>query len=1248
MLRMLNVRKIAIYLSALPLIFLGIGAWVMISGQAAAPLGDSRPLSGAGGRSSADMSALDLARVSDDLATRAEVDRNYPTNEFVSSGSSAGLQVSEATASGAVSFTQSSFSVNEGDGRAAVTLTRTGSDQGEVVAHVTLADVTTSPADYRFSPGGVDPTFNRGSGQSALFNSQNIVLQSDGKALIGGNNYIIRVNTDGSVDPTFTAGQLNGGVHAVAMQPDGKIIISGSFTTIDAVRKNRIARLHADGSLDTTFDAGTGPSDWPNAMVVQPDGKIIIGGLFLSVNGTQRFQLARLNTDGSLDSSFVSHAGIGTIYAIALQPDGKILVGGAIGLRRLNSDGSVDNTFAANISRVVLALALQTDGKIIAGGSFDRVSGQVIYNLARLHADGSLDTTFNTGSGPDQAVSAVTVQPDGKVIIGGYFKSFNGVEIVNLARLHSGGSLDTTFRANVIGSGTAIGIIIFQPDGRLLVGGNFAVSSNGSVRSNVARLENDLFVSWRAGDTADKTISLPLVDDLLDEPDETLDLTLAHITNGATTGMFGSASLTIIDNDVPPTFTSELPPAASVGALYNHTFAAAGSPATMTFSVTAGTLPPGFWLSSTGLLSGVTYTAGTYNSITVTASNGVAPAATQTFNLRVNGPATANNDNYEIDEDTTLIIAAPGVLSNDTDAEGDPLQAALVSPPPLGAVTLSADGSFSYTPRANFNGTDRFYYRVNDGHLNSNTATVTVTVRPVNDAPANSVPSPQTTLENTPLRFSASTGNLISFTDIDAGFSPFKVTLTATNGTLTLPSISGLSFSVGDGSSDATMTLTGTLPTINSIIAGLLFTPSTGFVGEASLQIIADDQGHTGSGGALTDTDTVRITVLPGGKLQFSSETYTLGEGDGAATLTVTRTGDISTAVSVAYATQDGTATQRADYTLAIGTLRFAAGQTSASLTVPITDDSYLEGTEGFTITLSNPAGAASLGTPVAATVNLLDNDSAGAANPIDTDADYFVTQHYRDFLNRQPDEGGLAFWTAEITSCDQIANPQQRAFCIENKRNNVSAAFFLSIEFQETGYLVYRFYLASLPETPGRPRAFPRYLEFMRDTQEIGRGVSVGISGWQEQLAANQQAFAEAWVGRAEFMLLYPETMTPAQYVDALYSRANVVPTAAGRQAAINEFNNPAGGLRGKRARALRRVVENETLRVREFNRAFVLMQYFGYLRRNPDEFPDTDFGGYDFWLAKLNEFNGNFIQSQMVLSFLLSTEYRGRFGQP
>jgi hypothetical protein len=264
-------------------------------------------------------------------------------------------------------------------------------------------------------------------------------------------------------------------------------------------------------------------------------------------------------------------------------------------------------------------------------------------------------------------------------------------------------------------------------------------------------------------------------------------------------------------------------------------------------------------------------------------------------------------------------------------------------------------------------------------------------------------------------------------------------------------------------------------------------------------------------------------------------------------------------------------------------------------------------------------------------------------ANKID-DPQFFVSQHYRDFLNREPDASGLAFWVNEITSCGTDAQ------CIQVKHVNVSAAFFLSIEFQETGYLVYRFYKVAYGNLPGTPVPL-RFNEFLPDTQTIGQDVVVGSPNWQTKLEANKQAYAAAFGGRSSVTSVLPISLTPTQFVDALYANGAVAsPPSAERTAAINEFSGAANSAdTAARGRALRRVAENSTLGQQELNRAFVLMQYFGYLRRNPNDPPEAglNFDGYNFWLNKLNQFNGDYVAAEMVKAFITSGEYRQRFVQ-
>ena len=533
--------------------------------------------------------------------------------------------------------------------------------------------------------------------------------------------------------------------------------------------------------------------------------------------------------------------------------------------------------------------------------------------------------------------------------------------------------------------------------------------------------------------------------------------------------------------------------------------------------------------------------------------------------------------------------------------------------------------------------------------------------------------------------------------------------------------------------------------------------------------------------------------------VQFADTDFSIGEGSGHIDVTVTRTGDVSGTATVNFNTfdesQPGHASQKSDYEIALGTLSFAAGETSKTFRLLLVNDTFDETNEVIEVQLSNPTGAGlGLGSPNTAEITILDNDTGAPTSNVIDDASFFVRQHYLDFLNREPDEAGLAFWTGEITSCGAVPA------CIENKRVNVSAAFFLSIEFQRTGYLAYLTHRAAFGATaPGSP--VPVYYgNFMRDTQALQKGFIFGQPGADAVLEANKVAYFNEFVTRPEFVSKYPSTLTNEQYVDNLLASAGlspsqvrlfvvnltndqepgtVIPTlttgaprpvssgtarfqfneaqtaltftatitnidVTGSQtsdtndnlvaahihagpavapgvngpvvwgffgAPFNDnnpndqvfFPNPGvggtfsgkwdapegngttlaaqlsnlregrayinfhtrqftgGEIRGNlpaatalrdslvaglngatltRAQVLRLVAESEEINTREFNAAFVAMQYFGYLRRDPDT------AGFNFWLNKLNAFNGNFQNAEMVKAFINSLEYRQRFG--
>jgi uncharacterized protein (TIGR03118 family) len=589
---------------------------------------------------------------------------------------------------------------------------------------------------------------------------------------------------------------------------------------------------------------------------------------------------------------------------------------------------------------------------------------------------------------------------------------------------------------------------------------------------------------------------------------------------------------------------------------------------------------------------------------------------------------------------------------------------------------------------------------------------------------------------------------------------------------------------------------------------------------ESGIGIVIDELWalQFGNGGAGGDVNTLYFSAGIGeeehglfGKLnpttasatslvQFATDQFTIGEDIGHIDVTVTRAGDASGTATVNVSTFDESqpdhASQKSDYEIALARVSFNPGETSKTVRILIVNDTFDENNETIDLYLTNPTGTrVGLGSPNRAVVTILDNDTgAPVTNPID-DAQFFVRQQYLDFLNREPDLGGFNFWTNQITSCGSDAN------CIAVKRINVSAAFFLSIEFQNTGMLAYLSHRASFgPNSSGSPGPV-LYGTFEKDIQALQKDFVFGAVGADAQLEANKVAYFNEFVTRPQFVDKYPSTLTNAQYVDALLANAGIDPanqrlftvsltnsqevpptvptlstggarpassgtakfqfnsgqTAMTFTATINNIdvtgtqtadandnllnahihagssvapgvngpvvwgffgapfndNNPndaantpfstgvggtfsgkwdapegngttlaaqltnlrqgrayinfhttqftGGEIRGNfpsetafrdslvagltaatetRATVLRKIAESEEFSNNEFTRAFVLMEYFGYLRR------DADAAGYNFWLNKLNAFNGNFVTAEMVKAFIASSEYRQRFG--
>ena len=376
---------------------------------------------------------------------------------------------------------------------------------------------------------------------------------------------------------------------------------------------------------------------------------------------------------------------------------------------------------------------------------------------------------------------------------------------------------------------------------------------------------------------------------------------------------------------------------------------------------------------------------------------------------------------------------------------------------------------------------------------------------------------------------------------------------------------------------------------------------------------------------SLSNAQTVTFTRRPApiaSTIELSSSSYEVSEAAGSIQVSVMRPPQapngfpILGTFTVAYSTVNGTAMAGADFVGTTGTLAFAVGEALKTISIPIINDTELDPLETFQIVLTNPSSGAQIGNIGAAAITIIDDD---LPNAIDEPRS-FIRQQYLDFLNREPDPGGWDYWTSGITECGNDLR------CIHNRRIDVSAAFFIELEFQETGYVVYRMHRAAFGTLPSGPtRANVLFAQFMTD-----RGQLVAGPG----LAQSTISFANAFVQRPEFLQSYPNHLTNEQFVQALFDSANLTPFTNERQQQIAAMNN------GKtRAEVLLDLIEVPAFKTREYNGAFVLMQYFGYLRRDPDQ------AGYDFWLGVLNNQELNNYRG-MVCAFLTSPEYQRRFG--
>ncbi len=377
------------------------------------------------------------------------------------------------------------------------------------------------PSAVKAAPGDLDLTFDAGAivnSNSGISQVNAVVVQPDGGILIGGyftsvngtnRDIITRLNSDGSLDLSFnTPVQSNanfGSVIAIALQPDGKILVGGHFLIGTDVKN--VVRLNANGSLDGTFSPNETGGSFVDTIVLQPDGKVIIGGQIGNYDNVSGRGIVRLNSNGTLDTPLGLNANLqNTVFSIALQTDGKIIVGGnyfVIGstpqqnnIARLNANGTLDSTFAigSGADNQVQGVAVQPDGKILVGGSFANFNGTTQNQIVRLNVDGSFDPSFTASITGSSGVWTIKLQPDGKILLGGAVGFVNGINRRGIARLNANGSLDSFYpMGGAGGANNLVRAVDLQADGKVLIGGDFTLVGSVS-RSRIARLQGDTFL----------------------------------------------------------------------------------------------------------------------------------------------------------------------------------------------------------------------------------------------------------------------------------------------------------------------------------------------------------------------------------------------------------------------------------------------------------------------------------------------------------------------------------------------------------------------------------------------------------------------------------------------------------------------------------------------------------------------------------------------------------------------------------
>lgn len=932
---------------------------------------------------------------------------------------------------------------------------------GKCVVTILFDEQPAGAVDRTHNPhnnANTSPPYNQHPGANGTVYA--VAVQPDGKCLIGGDftaynttphKRIARMNADGQVDTSFlppvgSVGQgVDGFISAIALQQDGKVIIGGAFSSFNSTQRGGIARLNANGSLDTSFNPGLGSDGIIWSTLIQPDNKILVAGQFNSINNVPRARIARLNPDGSVDSTF--DPGVGPddiVFAMALQPDGRVIIGGQFTsvngvsrnrVARLNADGTFDASFdpASGADDIVYALGLESDGKVIIGGSFSTVDQRAHKSIARLNPNGTLDETFESGSGANDTVYSVAVQGDGRVMIAGIFTVFNETRRVGLARLFANGELDTSFMDTAYNQYAGVPTLYWdpnvephnyifssalQPDGNLIIGGGFRRVGGGFARDDIGYRDN---VARVIGGFTPGPGNIELVTDnyTADENGDTLFVTMSR-----NNGSLGPASVTVSPVTLPAG-----PGAAMQGVDFNFDANTYGNPTWIS------AWPRPDWQLQDALFGQNNGASQHPGGTAISAANDVYISILD--NSIIDGTRQVNLE-LSKPNGTDIFFLGGSPLIDPTEGENIPLGVALghknanvniidndAPPGVLGfssatySVLESTNAVITVTrtngstglvtvqySTTNGTATAGAHYRTSSGRLTFGPGETNKTFTvPIIDETA--VQGDHTVI----LKLFTPTGGAslgltnavltIIDNDFAGGYVEFSSPTYKTNEdsgfaliSVTRNGGSAGALSVGFQTSNGTAT---NGPNYSAVMTNLSWangdiTPRTvaipifqdGIVESNNLTVnlrlySATLNGFTNSF-ALGSVSNSVLTIMNmdfRGQLSFSTDTYMAAENGGAANITIVRRGGSAESVTANFSASDATAFNGIDYLATNGTFSFGPGEVSKTFTVPVIDNNYQDPANRFvTLTLSGASPAGALGSPSSAILNLIDDES--------------------------------------------------------------------------------------------------------------------------------------------------------------------------------------------------------------------------------------------------------------------------------